>query len=65
MVKIGDYVQMWIGVSTVEFRVLGFSPSGQIILCNYYHGINHKTGRMDMIEEVYYRDYDFIEYLNR
>jgi hypothetical protein len=65
MVKIGDQVQYWIGITTVYAEVLGFSPAGQVILLQAYEGINHQTGRIEWVEEVYYRDRKFIENLNR
>jgi hypothetical protein len=65
MVKIGDGVQMWLGLETVRAQVIGFSQNDQVIMRQQYTGVNHLTGQIEMIEEVYYRDRQFIESLNR
>ena len=65
VVKIGQRVQYWIGLTTVRAQVIGFSQGGQVIMRQQYKGVNHKTGRIEMIEEVYYRDETFIDSLNR
>ena len=64
-VKVGQRVQLWLGITTVKVVVIGFGMDDQVILAQAYEGVNHQTGRIEIIEEVYYRDRNFVDSLNR